>query len=86
MEESMNGRNIAAKPVGLAAGAVGGKVLHSVWRRADHGRDVPEASDTTRSWRAVLLAAVVQGALFAVIHAVIERAIARPGRPDAPTG
>jgi hypothetical protein len=81
----MNTRLIAAKPVGLAAGALGGKVLRSVWRHADHGRDVPEASDTTRSWRAVLLAAVVQGALFAAIHAVIERVIARPSRPDMPS-
>jgi hypothetical protein len=77
----MNTRSIAAKPVGLAAGAIGGKALHSAWRRADHGRDVPEASDTTRSWTAVLLAAVVQGALFAVIHAVVERAVARPPKP-----
>jgi hypothetical protein len=85
-EASMNAQRIAAKGAGFAAGAVGGRVFRSLWRRADHGREVPEASDSTRSWRAVLLAAAVQGALFAAIHALIERAAAHAGNPDLPTG
>lgn len=75
----MNGRRIAAKPVGLAAGAAAGAAFKSLWRRADGGREVPEADDTGRSWRSILLAAALQGALFAVVHAVLERVTARPG-------
>jgi hypothetical protein len=52
-----------------------------LWRRADHGREVPQAADEGRSWRAVLLAAALQGAIFAVIHAAVERATARVGKP-----
>lgn len=77
----MNGRKLVAKPAGMAAGAVGGKAFKSLWRRADGGREVPEAGDQARSWRAVLLAAALQGAVFALIHAVVERVTARPQAP-----
>jgi hypothetical protein len=78
----MDGRRIAAKPVGLVAGSVTGAAFKSAWRRADQGRDVPEAVDRERSWRAVLTAAALQGAVFAVVHAVVERVVMRP-RKDA---
>lgn len=72
----MDTRRLAAKPVGIAAGAMGAKAFHAAWRRADQGREVPEPADSTRSWRAVLFAAVIQGALFAAIHAAVERSLA----------
>jgi hypothetical protein len=80
-DEAVNGRKLVAKPVGMAAGAAGGAAFRSLWRRADRGRDVPRAEDDSRSWRAVLLAAALQGAVFAVIHAVIDRATARSQPP-----
>ena len=71
----MDGRKLLiAKPIGMAAGAAGGAAFKTVWRRVDAGRDVPKAQDGGRSWRAVLIAAALQGAVFAVIHAVVERA------------
>ncbi len=73
----MNGRQLVAKPVGMAAGAAGGFAFRSMWRRVDAGREVPAAKDGSRSWRAVLLAAALQGAVFAVIHAVVDRATTR---------
>ena len=76
----MNGQRLIAKPTGMAATAAGGAVFKSIWRRADHGRDVPEPDDASRSWRAVLLAAVIKGAAFAVIRATVSRATARVGR------
>ena len=78
----MNGRQLVAKPVGMAAGAAGGVAFRSMWRRVDAGRDVPKALDSSRSWRAVLLAAALQGAVFAVIHAIVDRATVR--RESAP--
>ena len=74
----MNGRKLVAKPVGMAAGAAGGAAFNSLWRRVDSGRDVPEAEDRGRSWPAVLFAAALQGAVFAVIHALVQRATALP--------
>ena len=48
----MNGRRIAAKPVSPITGALTGAAFRTVWRHADHGREVPQAADTARSWRA----------------------------------
>jgi hypothetical protein len=69
----VNGRQLVAKPIGMAAGAAGGAAFRTIWRRVDAGREVPKAQDATRSWRAVLLAAALQGAVFAVIHAIVDR-------------
>jgi hypothetical protein len=80
----VNGRKLVAKPAGMAAGAAGGAAFKSVWRRVDRGREVPEADDRSRSWRAVLFAAALQGAVFAVIHALVERAAARPRTEQVP--
>jgi hypothetical protein len=66
-----------AKPIGMAAGAAGGVAFKSAWRRMDAGREVPDAHDEARSWKAVLIAAALQGAVFAVIHAVVDRAAHR---------
>ena len=74
----MNGRKIAFKPVGILAGVAGSAVFNRVWRKANNGREVPESTDTTRTWREVLIAAALQGAVFAVIHAVVERASVKP--------
>jgi hypothetical protein len=83
----VNGRQLIAKPAGMAAGAAGHAAFRSVWRRADHGRDVPEAGNTERSWPAILLAAALQGAVFAIIHAVVERVAARePQHSEPPSG
>lgn len=74
----MNGRRLIATPASMAAGAVAGAVFRSLWRRADSGRNVPQADDPGRSWRAVLMAAALQGAVFAVIHAIVERVTVKP--------
>jgi len=68
----------------MAAGAAGGAAFKTIWRRVDAGRDVPKAQDGGRSWRAVLLAAALQGAVFAVIHAVVERATTPRTEADDP--
>jgi hypothetical protein len=76
----LNGRKLIAKPIGMAAGAAGGAAFRYVWRRADRGRNVPEPVDADRSWRVVLLAAALESAVFAVIHAVVTRLAAGAGR------
>lgn len=64
---------VISKPAALAAGAAGGAAFRYAWRKADSGREVPKPQDPARSWKQVILAAALQGALFAVIHAAVDR-------------
>jgi hypothetical protein len=69
---------IAYKPVGLllsiAAGAAAGLVFKQVWKLAGQDDDAPNATDEDRGWGEILLAAAVQGAIFALVKAGVERA------------
>jgi hypothetical protein len=61
---------IAYKPVGLALGATSGMIagaaFKQAWKLAGHDDDAPDATDEERSWQEILLAAALQGAIFAV--------------------
>lgn len=65
------------KPVGLVAGAVAGAVaglvFKEIWRRASGDDDMPNATDESRGWTEILVAAALQGAIFAVVKASIDR-------------
>jgi hypothetical protein len=69
---------IAYKPVGLALGAVSGMVagpaFKQAWKMLGHDEDAPDATDEDRSWNEVLLAATLQGAIFAAVKAAVDRA------------
>ncbi|MEV5603557.1 DUF4235 domain-containing protein [Streptomyces sp. NPDC052299] len=73
----MNAAKIAYKPVGMILGAAGGMVagmaFKQVWKVIEGEGDAPDAMDEDRRWREILLAAAVQGAIFAVVKAAIER-------------
>ncbi|KOG09678.1 DUF4235 domain-containing protein [Streptomyces viridochromogenes] len=73
----MKGSKIAYKPVGLALGAVSGVVaggvFKQVWKKLGHEEDAPDATDEERTWREVLSAAVLQGAIFAGVKAAVDR-------------
>ncbi|MEW2136406.1 DUF4235 domain-containing protein [Streptomyces sp. NPDC005409] len=73
----MKASKIAYKPVGLALGATGGflagAVFKQIWQRLGHEQDAPNATDEDRSWREILIAAALQGAVFAAIKALIDR-------------
>jgi len=70
-------RKVAYKPVGLllgvAAGALSGLVFKQVWKHIG-GDDAPHATDAERGWGEVLLAAALQGAIFAIVKAAVDRA------------
>jgi Protein of unknown function (DUF4235) len=70
-------KKIVYKPVGIVAGAVAGAVagllFKQVWKLVAHEPDVPEATDEHRGWTEVLIAAALQGAIFAVVKASIDR-------------
>ncbi|MEU3498492.1 MULTISPECIES: DUF4235 domain-containing protein [Kitasatospora] len=73
----MKAAAVVYKPVGMVVGALGGvvagAVFKQVWRRIAHEEDTPNATDEERGWRQVLTAAALQGALFALVKAAVDR-------------
>jgi Protein of unknown function (DUF4235) len=71
-------KRLMYKPVGLllgvAAGAIAGAVFKQVWRLAAGEDEAPRATDIDRGWGEVLLAAAIQGAIFAGVKAAVDRA------------
>ncbi|MFB7509197.1 DUF4235 domain-containing protein [Streptomyces broussonetiae] len=74
----MKASKIAYKPVGLALGALSGMVASGLfkqaWKVLGHDEDAPDATDEDRGWSEVLLAATLQGAIFAGVKAAVGRA------------
>lgn len=68
---------VAYKPVGLllgvAAGAIAGAIFKQVWRLASGDDDTPNATDEDRGWGEIIAAAALQGAIFAVVKALVDR-------------
>ncbi|MET9694920.1 DUF4235 domain-containing protein [Streptomyces sp. NPDC006514] len=73
----MKASEVAYKPVGLALGAVSGMIagaaFKQVWKIVEGEGDAPSATDEDRSWKQVLIAAALQGAIFAVVKAAVDR-------------
>lgn len=74
----MKASKIAYKPVGLALGAVSGMLagaaFKQAWKMLGRDKDAPDATDEDRTWSEVLLAATLQGAIFAGVKAAVDRA------------
>ena len=72
------------KPVVMVAGTVGGLAAVAVYKRAwkvvARKDEVPKASDARRGWPEVLLAAAVEGAIFSVVRAAVDRGAAEGTR------
>jgi len=68
---------VAYKPVGIlmgiAAGALAGVVFKQVWKLAAGDGDAPNATDEDRGWGEILAAAALQGAIFAIVKAAVDR-------------
>ncbi|KOV64758.1 DUF4235 domain-containing protein [Streptomyces sp. MMG1121] len=65
------------QPIGLAlswvSGAVAGLAFHQAWKAFRHEDVAPDALDQDRGWGEILLAAAVQGAIFAVVRSAVDR-------------
>lgn len=74
---------ILYRPVGIVSSIVGGLIasllFKQVWKRVSAGEDAdpPTALQSEYSFKEILLAAMLQGAIFAVVKAVIQRQGAR---------
>lgn len=75
---------ILYKPVSLLVSVLGGllarAILKRVWRLAAGEDEVPTATDVRRGWPEILVAATLQGAIFALVKAVLDRGAAEGTR------
>ena len=87
------------KPVGMLVsvlgGVIAGAIFKRVWKVAAREDDAPKATDAQRGWREILPAAALQGAIFGLVKAVIDRGAAEgtrkvtgvwPGESGEPSG
>jgi hypothetical protein len=72
------------KPVGMLVSALGGvlagAIFKRVWKITAQEDDAPKATDAQRGWREILPAAALQGAIFALVKAAVDRAAAEATR------
>ena len=79
----VNAARLAYRPVGLlagiGAGALSGIIFKQVWRRvsAGDGVDPPGPLESEYDFKEILLAAVIQGAIYSVVKTIIQRQGAR---------
>ncbi|MBV8931360.1 MAG: DUF4235 domain-containing protein [Kutzneria sp.] len=66
------------KPLGMLVGVLGGIaagfIFKKVWQATTGQDEPPEATDQDLGWREVLTAAAMQGAIFGLVKAAIDRA------------
>jgi TRAP-type C4-dicarboxylate transport system permease small subunit len=67
---------IASTIVGLLVGLI----FNRAWSAIEQEEGAPKPTDEQRGWREILLAAGLQGAIFALIKAAFERGMARGTR------
>jgi hypothetical protein len=74
---SVNSKKLMYKPLsiafGVAGGLVAGVVVKKVWQLVAGEDEAPSATSRDYGWGTVLAAAALQGAIFAVVKAAIDR-------------
>lgn len=66
--------------VSVLSGILAGAIFKKIWQLAAGEDEAPEATDARRGWREVLLAAMLQGAIFALVKAAVDRGAAEGAR------
>ena len=64
----------------MAGGLVVGLIFNRAWRVVEQGDDAPRPTDEQRGWREILLAAALQGMIFALLKAFFQRSLAEGTR------
>ena len=82
-EPSSTSAKILYRPIGLTAsivaGVISGQIVKQVWKYAVPGdnADAPQALQSEYRMRDIVIAAAIQGAVFAMVKAVVDRTGAR---------
>ncbi len=66
--------------ISVLGGVLAGTIFKQVWKVAFGEDDAPQATDADRGWREVLLAAALQGAIFGLVKAAVDRGAAEGTR------
>lgn len=66
--------------VSVLGGMLAGAIFKRVWKLAAGEEEAPHATDIRRNWPEVLTAAALQGAIFAVVKAAVDRSAAEGTR------
>ena len=65
------------RPLGLAFGVLGGilagVVFKQIWKLVAHEDEPPKAKESEYGWREVLPAAALEGAVFGLVKATVDR-------------
>ncbi|KHL18911.1 uncharacterized protein DUF4235 [Mumia flava] len=69
---------LAYRPVGIVSGIAGGMaaaaIFKKVWAKVDDSDEKPDPLSSAYGWREILLAAAIQGLIYGVVKASIDRA------------
>lgn len=66
--------------VSVLGGILAGAIFKQVWKVAAGEEEAPTATDVRRGWTEVLVAATLQGAIFALVKAALNRGAAEGTR------
>jgi hypothetical protein len=62
--------------ISVLGGILAGAIFKRVWKIAAGEDEAPKATDAQRGWREILTAAALQGAIFALVKAAVDRGAA----------
>jgi hypothetical protein len=63
--------------ISVLGGVLAGAVFKRVWKLVAGEDDAPDADDFEHTWREILVAAMLQGAIFGLVKAATHRATAQ---------
>ena len=58
---------------GVLGGLLGGVIFKQIWKLVSGEEDAPAAKESEYTWAEVLPAAALQGAIFALVKAAVDR-------------
>jgi hypothetical protein len=65
------------RPLGMLVGALGGflatAIFGQIWKLIKGDKEAPSPTMRNRTWTEVLMAAAIQGAIFGLVKAAIDR-------------
>jgi hypothetical protein len=63
--------------LGMLAGLLAGTIFKQMWKRVSDNEDPPKPKESEYGWKELLAAAAVQGAVFGLVKAAVDRSGAR---------